>query len=494
MVMQEDPFTISSKSKSKLDAFRHRHDTTTGHVNGTTVHQAAESMNPDTEDANKAGSQMPHGDSRTQNDCPETPHRIPLADLIANAEEVFNTATSKSATPDDHVFWDHRGSKYRNKFASPMMRGKKRNRSLSPTSSPLDAESKNAAQTQGATKFMKTPQRDIGADLWSRYVGKGHGLSGDDMPKIRLSQLESSSPRTPASAAMRRGRDPSTLRRTNSCNVDWPSSTSKKRRVDGEHFETGMRHEFNRTRSEVVGSKRPKSSKIGLLVDKIQMKMKYPREGAPLPSSPPPAPRRSDSIDDVFISPPKITHTAQPIDTPSKSTNAPANDSNFGYGNESRESSSDPRFADLDKGFIDLAVESADTSSTNCELLNRNRHLADNNENIGEITRDEVGHEPQKNAGSPLSSRQQADIGDQELGELTDDDYGSLDGMEDILSQCDMPGLFADNTAPTSTDSRPLAKGAPVADKQPILDETLDESFDFEVDDTLLDDCIDEVG
>ncbi|KAK2799677.1 Tripartite DNA replication factor [Onygenales sp. PD_10] len=264
-----------------------------------------------------------------EKELPQTPaHRIPLADLISNTEEAFRMAPGTVITPDDHVFWKHEpcNTDPRGASGSPVARGQKRHRSTSPTSSPLGLDSKNSdSGSQPFPKLLKTPQHDIAADLWSKYIGKSTGNPTSDGPKPQFAHLISSSPQTPAPA---RGKDSSGLRRANSCNVYWPTSTTKRRRVENDQQAANkVRELFAGSRSALVGAGTSKASKISLLVEKIQETLlKTPREDVSGPSSSTPLPERSDTMPEYPRSPSKAIHENNPIDTPSRSAKRVAPD------------------------------------------------------------------------------------------------------------------------------------------------------------------------
>ncbi|KLJ08231.1 DNA replication ATP-dependent helicase Dna2 [Blastomyces silverae] len=263
-------------------------------------------------------------EAQPEKKLPQTPaHRIPLADLISNTEDAFSRAPGRVISPEDHVFWKHEpcNTDPRDASGSPITRCQKRYRSASPTSSPLGADSKhNVSSPQSLPKLLRTPQHDIAADLWSKYIGKGTGNPGGDAPKPQFAHLVSSSPQTPTAA--RAGRDSSTLRRSNSCNVYWPTSNTKRRRVDNEQQAVKrVRDIFAGSRSSLLGDGTSKSSKISLLVGKIQETLlKSPREEISGPSSSTPLPERPDNMAEFSGSPPKPRNEDEnnPIDTPSR--------------------------------------------------------------------------------------------------------------------------------------------------------------------------------
>jgi DNA replication ATP-dependent helicase Dna2 len=225
-------------------------------------------------------------DVKTVKECPKTPaNRIPLADLISNTEDAFKLP-GKEQTPEDYISWQHAPQSSGPIGAIPATKSKKRRHSSSPSSSPL----KDGSTTKPTESFdmktfqsvMRTPQSDMAADLWNNYIGKSKLEEGIELPKF--ANL-SSSPQTPFS--QRAGRDSSGLRRSLSCNVDWPSSKAKRRRVEGADGVRTARDIFSRSKSNVLDS--GNSKKLSFLLDKIQDSLTKSKSNvaAGPPSSPP---------------------------------------------------------------------------------------------------------------------------------------------------------------------------------------------------------------
>ncbi|KAK2833981.1 hypothetical protein FQN49_006879 [Arthroderma sp. PD_2] len=357
----QDPF-VCSTSRAKLDVFRYAASNDTG----TAVGHEMDALNGDnqqplnTVDELERPTQEADTESRPTGPCPETPvHKIPLADLISNTEDAFNNAPGHITTPGDHVFWDHGGSFSRSRMTPTTSRRKKRNRSLSPASSPSYINKKGSFTTLASERMMTTPQHDVGADLWTKYVSKGDGLPEGDVPKLRLSQLVPSSPRTPALTGSAKRKNSSTLRRTNSCTIDWPKSATKGRRAGDDSGPYRFRDGFHRTRTTAEPGK-PSTSKIGLLVDRIQETfLKHPAEEN-APSSSSPLPDRSDGFQDDCpeLQPSKRMKFTKSIETPSKP--APARRCQMDVPQQAKTDpeSSDYGDDDQDQEFFELAAAS----------------------------------------------------------------------------------------------------------------------------------------
>ncbi|KAL1958605.1 hypothetical protein VTO42DRAFT_4202 [Malbranchea cinnamomea] len=366
--MQEDPFVISTDTKSKLDAFRYAGPPESAMPIAMADDADAAPNEPSGSIARATGDTIVHTkpeNLQTQpsgaKNCPQTPaHRIPLADLISNTEDALIRAPGKTLTPDDHVYWDHGSSDP--KGASPLPRRKKRARSSSPASSPLNPNSKHPPSNSDAQrKLMKTPQHDIAADLWTKYIGKSIGNSGDHVPKIHFSQLVSS-PQTPAPSG-RNSRDSIGLRRTNSCHVDWPISNSKRRRFDNESQARRIRNGFARSKSSILEPGKSKASKISMLVEKIQESIvKRSKEDYDGPSSSSPLPERSEHMQDYPTTPPGNADVNRRLETPSKSPTkgnrrSASQDAEISEVLASKLLSSDFGDDDLDNELLELAVE-----------------------------------------------------------------------------------------------------------------------------------------
>ncbi|KKZ68460.1 DNA replication ATP-dependent helicase Dna2 [[Emmonsia] crescens] len=394
-------------------------------------------------------------DIQLEKELPQTPaHRIPLADLISNTEEAFSRAPGKVITPEDHVFWKHEpcNTDPRDASGSPTTRGKKRHRSASPTSSPLGVDSKNNAfSPQPFQKLLKTPQHDIAADLWSKYIGKSTGKPGGDAPKPQFAHLISSSPQTPAAA--RAGKDSSTLRRSNSCNVYWPTSNSKKRRVDNEQQAVNrVRDIFAGSRSSLLGAGTSKSSKISLLVGKIQETLlKSPREEMSGPSSSTPLPERSDNMAQFSGSPRKPANENEnnPMDTPSRSSRrAIPNDA---VDNDAMDAVqalnvmlSEFDDDDLDDDFLEFAGTADNQYKPNRPEVGPFPDAIQEEMVTGAINTMHTKHDnpginsTNKNDEQPAPPISHANMNSDEVDEFNDSDDEFPEGMEEVLARYDM--------------------------------------------------------
>ena len=313
MSKQRDSYPISSKSRTKLNAFRFgdkepspakspsrspfKSPSKPGHMNKENQASWLNGvLEKERAEAGKGQSSDQTADTKSVKECPQTPgNRLPLADLIGNAEDAFNLAPGQEFTPEDRVIWQHvpASSNPDSVSQASATRGKKRrHHSSSPGSSPLADNAKHGHQEpfdmQSFQTLLKTPQNDLVADLLNNYVGKST-LNGDgDLPPPHLSNLLPSSPHTPASARM--SRDPSSgLRRSVSCNAEWPTSNTKRRRIDGNDSRTS-RNIFSRSRSNVLESGGAKTASLRSFVQRMESLHKAPTlQPDPPSSSPAPA-------------------------------------------------------------------------------------------------------------------------------------------------------------------------------------------------------------
>ncbi|PGH18544.1 hypothetical protein AJ79_00323 [Helicocarpus griseus UAMH5409] len=387
---------------------------------------------------------------------PQTPaHRIPLADLISNTEEAISRAPGKVITPEDHVFWKHEpcSTDPRDASGSPSTRGQKRYRSASPTSSPLGLDSKHSESSpQPVQKLLKTPQHDIAGDLWSKYVGRSTIMPDGDAPKPQFSHLISSSPQTPAPG--RGGKDPSTLRRSISCNVYWSTSNTKRRRVDNKQQAVNkVRDIFAGSRSSLLGAGTSKSSKISLLVEKIQETLlKSPAEEVQGPSSSTPLPERSDNMTERPGSPPKPPNENNPIDTPSKSSRRVV--SNDGTDRDGMEADQDLSAIlsefdddDFDDDFLEFVGGVDDQHKPNPTQPGPLQHIQKDEKPTEAISTTHAAHATHDNPYIDLTNKTHKQpappishsrtISD-EVDEFNDSDDEFPDGMEEVLAQYDM--------------------------------------------------------
>lgn len=284
-------YPISSNSRTKLNAFRYKEETQVSndeHTKNETkaVHDnkenqsswlngVVEAMPTSADKADPPPQAVPlNEETKPVKDCPQTPgNRIPLADLISNAEDAFDPAPGPEVTPIDHVIWQHVPASSNPDTSSQTPAGRRMKRRLSSSSagSPTNGNSRKAQKEpldlQSIQALFKTPQHDLAAELWNNYMDKNMVDGTEDLPPPRLANLLSSSPQTPASG--RTSRDSSGLRRSISCAAEWPTSRAKRRRLSRQDPGSG-RGIFSRTRSNVLDSGKGKSSRINFLLEKIE--------------------------------------------------------------------------------------------------------------------------------------------------------------------------------------------------------------------------------
>lgn len=304
-------YPISSNSRTNLNAFRFQEGDVvpdgatskdeTKSVNGSKEHKSSGSNSvaelmqassdkgcPPPRDAQAPEPQVQ--ESKLIKECPQTPgNRIPLADLISNAEDSFDPAPGPEVTPVEHVIWQHvpASSNPDTSSQTPAGRRRKRRHSSSPAGSPSNGNKKKVQKEpldlHSIQALFKTPQHDMAAELWNNYMDKNMVDGPDDLPPPRFANLLSSSPQTPGSG--RTSRDSSGLRRAISCTTDFPTSRTERRRVN--RLDVGpSRGVFQRTSSNVESGK-PKSSRINYLMEKIEKSIHMaPADVAPPGSSP----------------------------------------------------------------------------------------------------------------------------------------------------------------------------------------------------------------
>ncbi|PGH27401.1 hypothetical protein AJ80_00879 [Polytolypa hystricis UAMH7299] len=523
--MTNDGVVISSASRSKLNAFCYvdpDHQqlnimaTTTKHdgiafvekENETGLTSDKEAADSHDMETNPAPGEPQKQQIEPEKEPPQTPaHRIPLADLINNAEDAFINAPGKVPTPDDRVFWKHepQNTDPRNSSATPATRRRKRHRSASPASSPLNRGSENVRpDPQSLQKLIKTPQQqDMIADLWSKYIGKNEVNPGDD-PSKALFSLLGSSPHTPG---VQRSKDQG-LRRTNSCNIDWPVSNAKRRKIENDKQVNKVRDAFAGSRSTLLDTGRSKSSRISLLVEKIQETMlETPRGGVDGPSSSTPLPERPDDIEEIPSSPPKPVDENVPLDTPSKATTAAQSHNIFKDAGLDRKPypagySSEYDDDDLDDEFLQLAgtcgPSAAEQTFPNGEDPQPNHTVAAPLPNAVSIQMNKSdSNQRETQYFQPAPPKRQGHGLDELHG--SDDEFG--DGMDELLANYDTKehhvkgdtvcydkgerSMAPQNTGAECGDTKPkiaedsnaLLKGDKV-----MLDDYDDDEFDDDID------------
>ncbi|KAI4170460.1 MAG: hypothetical protein LQ343_004963 [Gyalolechia ehrenbergii] len=208
-------------------------------------------------------------------ECPQTPlGRLPLAELIADVHD--NANQNLDLTPIERVLWHHvPGSSQLSSSqpASTSKQGQKRARSSSPASSSQNEASthfpnkKRSFHLETLQKTVETPQADPADDLWTRYTVKTGG-GRDGLPtrneSIFAELLRSSSPPTPGSHL--KTREVGSLRRSNSCANEWPTSAAKRRRLNN----IGSQIQTLDDRQSIEKTENAKRSRVSLLVEQVQ--------------------------------------------------------------------------------------------------------------------------------------------------------------------------------------------------------------------------------
>ncbi|CAI7630725.1 unnamed protein product [Penicillium bialowiezense] len=502
-------YPISSNSRTKLNGFRYKNNRT---PDDTPSNGASTSVN-DAQNTHQSGSngvvapmqksldgsnppppepQLP--EAKPTKECPQTPgNRIPLADLISNAEDSFDPTPGPEVTPVEHVIWQHVPASSNPSSQTPAGRRRKRRHSSSPAGSPSKGKTnkgqKEPLNLQSMQALFKTPQHDLAADLWNNYIDKNMADGADDLPPPRLANLLSSSPQTPAS--VRTSRDSSGLRRAISCTTEFPGT--KRRRVN--RLDPGG---FNRTSSNVEAGK-PKSSRINFLMDKIEKSINpTPVEMGPPGSSPlrqhidarrcrSSSPTKDHRLPGLKEDPDEINDPTPFEDT--KPAGMPVLE----------ESSSEFGGDDLDQDFMDLVDASADpfieAPRQEVEAVPLASSVRDASAGA------KVQSWPSQNAAVPASKPSTSHIPtinetkNDESDEF-EDDYDDLPGnLEEILAKCDQKPVPVTNpttnappanglnvkNVPTNggvTAANSTATGIKV--DSPSSDDEFDDDFDLE--------------
>jgi hypothetical protein len=308
--MPSSAFGVSSQTKAKLKGFQFVEKAHSNHPQPAMNEAQKENASiQDVEKQQKSGDfESPSKPSLTENVTMKSPHpktpvtRLPLADLIANTEDVFNRQPTRDMTPVDRILWQHGPtSSEPNSYGTPVRRGKKRARSSSPASSQNDISShfqgNGSFDLQPLSKQLKTSLNDPVADLWNRYA-EGNMKKRDNLPNLGFAHLISS-PQTPG-----KRRDGTGLQRSASLGMEWPMSKAKRRRIQAEESVDKVKDKFARARSDLLEPGKSKASKVSLLVEKIQESLhRAPRPDPEAPSSSSPLPERTSNNEGSSLSP-----------------------------------------------------------------------------------------------------------------------------------------------------------------------------------------------
>lgn len=502
-------YPISSNSRTKLNGFRYKNnrtpDDTPSNGASTSVNDAQNThqsgpngvvapMQKSLDGSNPPPPEPQLPEAKPTKECPQTPgNRIPLADLISNAEDSFDPTPGPEVTPVEHVIWQHVPASSNPSSQTPAGRRRKRRHSSSPAGSPSKGKTnkgqKEPLNLQSMQALFKTPQHDLAADLWNNYIDKNMADGADDLPPPRLANLLSSSPQTPAS--VRTSRDSSGLRRAISCTTEFPGT--KRRRVN--RLDPGG---FNRTSSNVEAGK-PKSSRINFLMDKIEKSINpTPVEMGPPGSSPlrqhidarrcrSSSPTKDHRLPGLKEDPDEINDPTPFEDT--KPAGMPVLE----------ESSSEFGGDDLDQDFMDLVDASADPFIEAPRQKVEAVPLASSVRDVSAGAK--VQSWPSQNAAVPASKPSTSHIPtinetkNDESDEF-EDDYDDLPGnLEEILAKCDQKPVPVTNpttnappangpnvkNVPTNggvTAANPTATG--IKADSPSSDDEFDDDFDLE--------------
>lgn len=433
-----DPFRISSNTLSKLNAFRYSQNEDESHSpEQSTPHATLEIVNVNREDyiseafrgVETTPSQskfMPltqSTESKPVRDCPRTPaNKIPLEDLISNTEDAFRFAPMKEVTPQDYVTWKYAPGSSDPSNSTPATWGKKRRHSSSPISSPLNCHSKESKEPfdmQNFQHLLTTPQNDLAADLWNNYVGKSKvDCEGEAFPP-RFTNLFSSSPQTPTSAR----RDTSGLRRSVSCNVDWPTSKAKRRKLGAS------------SRSD---EPELRSSKINFLVEKIKESlakasnapMGIPPSSSPLPEGidvaegESPSPIKGGKLPRAFLTECEDVTEAAVTESPRQSK--------IPHEDNVPESSSEFEDEDLDQELLEFVGSTIDSFAPQPRALQAKESIASEHGVDPFSIQSPSPNEELTNLGVRGTNTRMS--GSDEFG---DDDDEFPENIDDMLAQCD---------------------------------------------------------
>ncbi len=295
--MPSGPLAVSSQSRKRLKTLSHDNK-----------RQACEQDKENNSSPADEDLEAVHHDEDTsvaEAPFPQTPAvRIPLEDLIGNTEDAFNSP-APLATPADHVVW-HNGPASSDPSASVhgTQKSRKRARSSSPASSQLERSThfegaRDTLDLNGIQKSLRTPNNDPTQELWNRYMSANIARQANgEFALPSFAHLPPSSPQTPSTTSKDSG-----FRRTVSCGIEWPTSKPKRRKVDIGDSHSRTKDIFAASRRKILAQNVPKTSRVGLLVEKIQESMKKRQRANDEPSSSSPLPGRHSQLSATQESP-----------------------------------------------------------------------------------------------------------------------------------------------------------------------------------------------
>jgi hypothetical protein len=217
---------------------------------------------------------------------PSTPAtRLPLAELVGNAEDSRRYAVQSVPSPEEQLYW--RGSQTVN---TPLPRkGKKRARS----SSPAAPSQEELPKANFVTNEVDNIEADPATELWARYTNnKGTPSSKKGTSFDHL--INETSPRSSANVGSVSG-----LRRWASCGLEFPTSAAKRRRARGIFRAQGGIDEagFDATSSDGVYQAQAGPSKLATMLQMMRESAMRSNSGTcppELPSSSSPLPETGD--------------------------------------------------------------------------------------------------------------------------------------------------------------------------------------------------------
>ncbi|KAJ5942325.1 hypothetical protein N7516_002493 [Penicillium verrucosum] len=473
-------YPISSNSRTKLNAFRFQEGEVvpegpnskdeTKSVNGS---KELEDSGPNgvaelMQASSDRGCHPPHEAQASEpqvqaskpiKECPQTPgNRIPLADLISNAEDSFDPAPGPEVTPVEHVIWQHvpASSNPDTSSQTPAGRRRKRRHSSSPAGSPSNGNKKKMQKEpldlHSIQALFKTPQHDMAAELWNNYMDKNMIDGPDDLPPPRFANLLSSSPQTPGSG--RTSRDSSGLRRAISCTTDFPTSRTKRRRVN--RLDVGPSRGIQRTSSNVE-SGRPKSSRINYLMEKIEKSIHMaPADVGPPGSSP--LRQHMDARRCRSSSPTKDRRLHEADEETAESPSAALLEKvRPGTLPVLEESSSEFGDDDLDQGLMDLADPSEDPFIGPAHASNEFASLGSSDWAALDAEKSRSS-QPKKNSmfdskpSIPIPHNTTTNETKRDEFDDFEDEYDDLpDNLQEILAKCDTNPVSVNSLKPTIT-------------------------------------------
>ncbi|KAJ5595380.1 uncharacterized protein N7459_001588 [Penicillium hispanicum] len=502
MASNNNSYPVSSNSRTKLNAFRYKEGEVgldsvipkdaTKTVHGNKENQSSwlngvvEPVQTSSDDGSNPPPLIQAQESKSVKECPQTPgNRIPLADLISNAEDSFNPAPGPEVTPVDHVVWQHipASSNPDTSSQTPAGRRRKRRHSSSSAGSPSNGNSKKAQKEpldlQSIQALLKTPQHDLATELWNNYMDKNMVDTSENLPPPRLANLFSSSPQTPVSG--RTSRESSGLRRSISCAAEWPTSRAKRRRLARQDPGSG-RGIFSRTNSNVLDSGKAKSSRINFLLEKIEKSL-HPAPAADMgPPNSSPLRQRMDAERCRSSSPIMDRKGLGEIDAtkPNLCASSRGNPATTGIA-ALHDSSSEFEDDDLDQDLMDLADASEDpfivpaASRTEFESLGSSAWSTLAAEKLAPS---KPRQPPAVDAKPPTAHEITNNETNTRASDDVDDEYGDFtDNFEEIFAECDgkpgklssMKSIAASQQAARKFGSMPVASGTDMSGKLPNM-------------------------